>query len=224
MQKQAVLSRRNKAEAPKEEQGGAYGDEARGPHPGADHSGLGEPEPPQAAAAAPVPGGHFGDGASEAAIAAAWHERRELRCGGGGDGWEVDASLAVARSGASGGGARWRRAWGRPRRRRRVFLLALGRRHRGARGVEGAGLARVDGVRSCWPEDHEVEGARARAGAGRWSAQLRWWSWGCGPLIVVERTREEGPGVVGPCMPRAMAGQKAEASRKEGRKGEVFQI
>lgn len=85
-----------------------------------------------------------------------------------------------------------------------------------------ARVARVDGVRSCWPEDHEVEGARARAGAGRWSAQLRWWSWGCGPLSVGERTREEGPGVVGPCMPRAMAGQKAEASRKEGRKGEVF--
>jgi len=104
LQKQAVLSRRNKAEAPKEEQGGAYGDEARGPHPGADHSGLGEPEPPQAAAAAPVPGGHFGDGASKASIAAAWHERRELRCGGGsGKGWEVDASLAVDASGISGG-------------------------------------------------------------------------------------------------------------------------
>ena len=102
MQKQAVLSRRNKAEAPKEEQGGAYGDEARGPHPGADHGCLGE---------APSPGGHIVDCASEAAGAAAWHERREPRCGGGGDGWEVDACAAAAagaavRGGARGGGAR----------------------------------------------------------------------------------------------------------------------
>jgi hypothetical protein len=103
LQKQTVLSQRNKAEASKEEQAQAYGDKAPRPHPGADHSGLGEPEPPQAAAAAPFPRGHFGNDASKVATTAAWHERRELLCGGGGDGWEVDASLAISSSGASGG-------------------------------------------------------------------------------------------------------------------------
>ena len=109
---------------------GAYGDEAPGPHPGADHSGLGEPEPPEAGAAAPAPRGHFGDGADEAAVAAARHEGRELRCNGGGDGREVDASLTVAAvAGVTGGGG----AGGRLRRRRRLLRppLALRRRHGG---------------------------------------------------------------------------------------------
>ena len=120
---------------------GAYGDEAPGPHPGADHSGLGEPEPPEAGAAAPAPRGHFGHGAGEAAVAAVRDERREPRCCGGGDGWEVDASLTVPAaaaaaaanagvSGGVGGGC----ARGRLRGRRRLLLrppLALGRRHGG---------------------------------------------------------------------------------------------
>lgn len=104
---------------------GAYGNEGPRSHPGADHSGLGKPEATQAAAA---PGGHFGDGAGETSGAAAGHERREPRCGGGSDGREVDASLAVfaAAAGVTGGAG-----GGGGARGRLLLLLALGWRHGG---------------------------------------------------------------------------------------------
>jgi hypothetical protein len=175
LQKQTVLSRRNKAEAPKEEQGGAYGDEAPGPYPGADHGSLGEPEPPQAAAAALVPGTtsatvpekhpslprgtSAGNSAAAAAAAAAMDGRSTL----------LSPSMLPEYREAREGGVR----------RRRVLLLALGRRHRGAnkrcarwrrRRRRGRGAGDGEPKHQCGVRSEEGEAA-SREDEGPWTAR-----------------------------------------------------